>query len=166
MPEGASGERERWRRERTETAAAHAAAAERARAAEAAEAHRLLELFVAEVRRLGAAPVPLRARVGAGRARTPLRGWYLRRDESLAVTVDGTFHVLTVSGGLRERLLGVDPPASDPPLHVGRGARDGESVELAELLHRRLADLGGGAGGGGAGGGAGTSRRAGPPAAG
>ncbi|WP_432536302.1 hypothetical protein [Kineococcus arenarius] len=145
MREAAPGERERerWRRERAEAAAAHAAAAERARAAEVAEARRLLGLFVTEVRRRGTTPVPLRARVGAGRARTPLRGWYLRRDESLAVTVDGAFHVLTVSGGLRERLLGVHPPASDPPLHVGRGARDGESLELAELLRRRLADLGG-----------------------
>ncbi|WP_432574209.1 hypothetical protein [Kineococcus sp. SYSU DK005] len=144
MAAAAGGEREEWRRGRAEAAAAHAAAAERARTAEAERARALLGAFVAEVRRRGVAPVPLRARVGGGRARTGAHGWYLRRDESLAVAVDGAFHVLTVPGGLRERLLGVRLVASDPPLQVGRGARDGESVELAELLRRRLADLDGG----------------------
>lgn len=30
---------------------------------------------------------------------------------------------------------------SEPPLQVGRGARDGESVELSELLRLRLDEL-------------------------
>ncbi|NAZ86272.1 hypothetical protein [Kineococcus indalonis] len=144
MPGATPQEREEWRRGRAEAAAAHVAAAERARAAETERARRLLEGFVAEVRRRGVPPVPLRARVRGGRARTGLRGWYLRRDESLAVAEDGAFHVLTLAGGLRERLLGVHPPPADPPLQVGRGARDGESVELAELLRRRLEELGAG----------------------
>ncbi|MCI2240373.1 hypothetical protein MO973_45500 [Paenibacillus sp. TRM 82003] len=148
MPGATPEEREEWRRGRAEAAAAHAAAAERARLAETSEAHRLLAGFVAEVRRRRIDPVPLRARVAGGRARTGLHGWYLRRDESLAVTEDGVFHVLTVDGGLRERLLGVRPAPADPPLQVGRGARDGESVELAELLRRRLAELGGDPGSG------------------
>ncbi|WP_432497636.1 hypothetical protein [Kineococcus gypseus] len=150
MPGTTPSEREEWRRGRAEAAAAHAAAAERARAAEGAEARRLLAAFTAELRRRGVPAVALRARVGGGRARTPLRGWYLRADESLAVTEDGAFHVLAVAGGLRARLLGVHPPASGPPLQLGRGARDGESVELAELLRRRLADLAGEPGTGGA----------------
>ncbi|WNB84943.1 hypothetical protein [Cellulomonas sp. ATA003] len=51
---------------------------------------------------------------GRARYRTPLRGWYLRRNESVAVGTDGEFYVLTVPPSLRARFTGVSPEPSDP----------------------------------------------------
>ena len=75
---------------------------------------------------------------GGATYRTGLRGWYLLRRGTLAVDTAGEFYVLTVPGSLRSRLTGVDLVPSDPPLAVGRGARDGESMTLASLLTLRL----------------------------
>jgi hypothetical protein len=68
-----------------------------------------------------------------------LRGWYLQPAGPLAIGEDGDFYVLTTAPGLAAWLRGVDVVPSPPPLAVGRGARDGESMSLAELLERRLA---------------------------
>ncbi|NAZ78290.1 hypothetical protein GTQ99_23200 [Kineococcus sp. T13] len=143
MPEEPEGSDERgdWRARRSQAAAAHAAAAERARAQETARAREALASFAAELRRRGVPAGPLRARVGRARARTGLTGWYLRRDGSLGLGADGGFYVLDVAPRPLARLLGVRVEPSDPPLQVGRGARDGESVELLVLLQRRLAEL-------------------------
>ena len=88
----------------------------------------------------GPAPVELRARSydGRSRFRTPLRGWYLRRDESVAVDVDGEFYVLTAPSSLAARFRGVTPAASDPPLVLGAGGKDGESLDLVQALDRVL----------------------------
>ncbi|MEV6710005.1 hypothetical protein AB0M60_30090, partial [Micromonospora wenchangensis] len=75
---------------------------------------------------------------GLGRYRTGLTGWYVDRAGLRAVTVDGRFYLLTVPSGVRARLFGVDVPPARPPLVVGRGGRDGESIPLADLLARRL----------------------------
>ncbi|WP_188037713.1 hypothetical protein, partial [Actinotalea sp. JY-7885] len=125
-----------WRDQRSEAAAAHAAELERRRAAESAQARAMIARFVAEARERGVAPVPLRARSydGQSRYRTPLKGWYLRRNESVAVGTDGEFYVLTVPGSLRALLTGATPEPSDPPLVLGKGARDGESIDLADAL--------------------------------
>jgi len=40
--------------------------------------------------------------------------------------------------GFGARLRGVTVEPQDPPLQVGRGARDGESIDLDALLARRL----------------------------
>ncbi|WP_432521087.1 hypothetical protein [Kineococcus sp. SYSU DK006] len=143
MPDEREGPDERgdWRARRSQAAAAHAAAAERARAQETARAREALASFAAELRRRGVAAGPLRARAGRARCRTGLTGWYLRRDGSLGLGVDGGFYVLDVAPRLLARLRGVRLEPSDPPLQVGRGARDGESVELLVLLERRLAEL-------------------------
>ncbi|GAB7193089.1 hypothetical protein NUM3379_37980 [Kineococcus sp. NUM-3379] len=142
---GDPDEREAWRERRREAADAHAAAAERAWAREHGRARELLVGFVAELRRRGVAPVPLEARAGGARLRTDLSGWYLKRDRSLAVTPEGDYYVLAVAldlpSRLRARLRGVHLEPTDPPLQVGRGARDGESVELVELLRMRLAEV-------------------------
>ncbi|MCM0676316.1 hypothetical protein NCC78_16695, partial [Micromonospora phytophila] len=96
---------------------------------------------VAEAARRGLATTRLTARSydGRGRYRTRLRGWYIDRARTRAVDVDGRFHLLTVPGGLRARLLGADPEPAPPPLVVGAGGRDGESIPLRTLLARRLA---------------------------
>ncbi|MBC7290883.1 MAG: hypothetical protein H5T83_06055 [Actinotalea sp.] len=130
-----------WRARRSEATAAQADALARRQAAEHDAARRLLADFVAEAGRRGVAPVPLRARSydGRYRYRTPLQGWYLRRNESVAVSTAGDFYVLSAPGSLRALLRGVEPEPTDPPLVLGRGARDGESVDLAEALRAVLA---------------------------
>ena len=46
---------------------------------------------------------------------------------------------MSASSSLRSHLTGARLSPGDPPLTVGIGARDGESMPLAELLDRRLA---------------------------
>jgi hypothetical protein len=100
----------------------------------------LLRDFVAEAGRRSIDPMPLTAvsYSGRGRYRTDVRGWYIRRNGSLAVGTDAQFYPLTVPGTLRERLTGVRLQPADPPLVVGAGGRDGESIPLADLLQQRL----------------------------
>jgi hypothetical protein len=133
---------EDWREGRKEAAATHARELERRRRAEAAEARALIAEFVAEARRRGIPPVPLKARSydGRYRYRTPLEGWYLRRNQSVAVGTDGEFYVLSVPGGLRAAVVGARPEPSDPPLILGKGARDGESLDLVDALRIALGD--------------------------
>jgi hypothetical protein len=129
-----------WRDERRQAAVEHAAALERRKASETAQARQLLTDFIATLKERGVAPEPLRAQVvGTNTSyRTGLTGWYLRRNRSLAVDVDGNFYILGVPASLKARVAGVHVVPSDPPLVVGQGARDGESLPLAELLRLRL----------------------------
>jgi hypothetical protein len=129
-----------WREERRQAAVEHAAALERKKAAESAQARELLAGFIETLRERGVDPEPLRAQVIGSNAsyRTDLVGWYLRRNRSLAVDVDGNFYILGVPASLKSRVAGVRVLPSDPPLVVGQGARDGESMPLAELLRLRL----------------------------
>ncbi|WP_405067181.1 hypothetical protein OG558_36945 [Kribbella sp. NBC_01510] len=135
------GDQANWRAERREAAAAQAAALERRKAGESVQARELLVGFVKEMRARGVEPEPLRAQVvGSGASyRTGVIGWYLRRNRSLGVDVDANFYILGVPASLKSRLAGVDILPSDPPLVVGQGARDGESMPLKELLRLRLA---------------------------
>lgn len=106
---------------------------------EAADAQVLIDAFVAEATRRGVAPEPLRARLMDGHeVKTDKTGWYLRVNRSLAIGTDGGYYVLTVPGGLRERLRGVRLERTPPPLVVGRGGRDGETGDLSFFLQRRL----------------------------
>lgn len=134
-----SDERARWREERREAAAAHADALERRRQAESAQARTLIAQFLERARAQGVPPVPLRARSYDGaRYRTPLRGWYLRLDESIAIDTDGEFYLLRTPPSLAGRLRGVTPAPSDPPLVLGAGGKDGESIDIADALTRAL----------------------------
>jgi hypothetical protein len=106
---------------------------------ESRQAQLLIDDFVSEARARGLAPEPLRATLFDGHGvRTDKSGWYLRRNKSVAVGDDGAYYVLTVPGGLRERLGGVRLQPAPPPLEVGRGGRDGETGDLAEFLRKRL----------------------------
>ena len=133
-----------WRDQRTEAASVRAAGVEKRQAAESAQARALIGDFVAEATARGIPAVPLRARSydGRHRYRTPLSGWYLRRNESVAVGTDGEFYVLSVPSSLRALLSGASPEPSDPPLILGKGGRDGESIDLTEALARVLDDAG------------------------
>lgn len=129
-----------WRRQRTEAAEHQQRELDRRRAAESAAARDLLADFVAAARARGIAPEPLRARTFTGGAtyRTSVEGWYLRRNRSVAVGTDGEFYVLGVPASISARLRGARLVPSDPPLVLGKGGRDGESVDLAEALARVL----------------------------
>jgi hypothetical protein len=70
--------------------------------------------------------------------KTRLRGWYLKKNRSIAVGTDGGYYVLTVPSSLRARFTGADIQPSVPRLVVGAGGGDGETVPLAQLLRRRL----------------------------
>src|SRR5690606_32466625 len=65
-------------------------------ARESARAQLLLDRFVAAATRAGLATEELKARPwsGRGRYRTGIEGWYLRRDLSVGVGVDGRFYLL------------------------------------------------------------------------
>ncbi|CAA9312066.1 MAG: hypothetical protein AVDCRST_MAG61-1849 [uncultured Friedmanniella sp.] len=117
---------------RVELAAAH----ERG---ESLQAQKLIDGFVAEARARGLAPEPLRATLLTGQSvKTDKVGWYLRKNRSLAIGEDGNYYVLTVPGGLRERLSGAKLQPTPPPLVIGKGGRDGESGSLADFLRWRL----------------------------
>jgi hypothetical protein len=130
-----------WPRRRREAAAAHAERAERTRAEQTERARSLIEGFVEEATRRGIPAGPLLARAGEGPPtyRTGLVGWYLNRDGTLGVTTDGDYYILASPASLRFRLFGVTLRPTDPPLQVGAGGRDGESVALEVLLDLRLA---------------------------
>lgn len=125
-----------------ERAEYHLAAMRRREEREATAAQALLDDFVTECLSRGIAPVPLRARPWSGRGsyRTDRSGWYLRPDRSIGVDVDGRFLVLVVAPVALGRWRTVQVGPSRPALQVGRGARDGESIGLAELLALRLDD--------------------------
>lgn len=129
-----------WRETRRHAVQAHAAADERRRAAEQAEAAELVGAFVAEARQRGLATIRLVAVSydGRHRYRTGLHGWYVDRARHRAVDAAGRFHLLTVPTSLRALLFGATPEPSPPPLVIGRGGRDGESIPLEALLRRRL----------------------------
>ncbi len=107
--------------------------------AEAAQAQVLIDDFLAEAKAREIAPVPLRATLYTGQSvKTDKRGWYLRKNESLAIGDDGAYYILTVPGGLKERLRGVTLKPSLPPLYVGKGGKDGDTGDLREYLDRIL----------------------------
>lgn len=128
-----------WREQRREASAAHAAALGQRKARETAKARELLSGFVREIQALGVEPEPLQARTASGSGyRTGITGWYLRRNKTVAVDAEGNFYLLGTPSSVKGRLFGVQVEPSDPPLIVGLGARDGESIPLEELLRLRL----------------------------
>lgn len=109
---------------------------------EAAEAQMLIDDFIAQARALGIEPEPLRMQLtGGATARTDKKGWYIKVNQSVAIGDDGGYYILTMPGGLRERLAGVRLEPSQPSLQVSRGGRDGETGDLADFLIKRLRQL-------------------------
>ena len=118
----------------------HVEALRRRAERETAQAQVLIDRFLRQASEAGLATEELTARPwsGRGRYRTGVQGWYLRRDHSVGLGVDGHYYVLVVPPVRlgRWRTVRVDP--SPPPLQVGQGARDGESISLDALLQLRL----------------------------
>lgn len=131
------------RRERDERAARadyHVAALRRRDEQEAGQAQLLIDRFVARAEAAGLPTEELTARpwTGRGRYRTGIVGWYLRRDRSVGVGPDGSYYLLVVAPQRFGRWRSVSLEPTPPPLQVGRGGRDGESVTLETLLELRL----------------------------
>ncbi|WP_448623471.1 hypothetical protein [Geodermatophilus sp. URMC 64] len=128
------------RAELTERANYHVEAQRLRSEQEAAKAQVLIDRFVARATEAGLPTEELTARPwsGRGRYRTGVTGWYLLRDRSVGVGVDGSFYVLLVPPVRfgRRRTAALQP--TPPSLQLGRGARDGESVALDATLENRL----------------------------
>ena len=92
-----------WRDQRAEAAEQHARSLRRRQEAESAQARTLIAEFVATATARGIEPVPLHATTYDGRTRyrTATRGWYLRRNQSVAVGTDGEFYILSVPRSVR-----------------------------------------------------------------
>ncbi len=141
--EHAADEQAAWVAERRRAAIHHAAAAKRQADAESVKAQAMLDRFVADAVAAGLAPEALRAYSLGGSKRTfrtNRRGWYLRRDHSIAVDVDGRYLVLAVHVPWSALFTGATVADSAPPLVVGRGGKDGDAIDLADLLARRLTE--------------------------
>jgi hypothetical protein len=125
---------------RAERAGYHVEAQRRRSEQESAQAQVLVDRFVAEAARAGLPTEELTARPwsGRGRYRTGVEGWYLRRDRSVGVDPDGRYYLLVVAPVRFGRWRTVRVSPTPPPLQVGKGARDGESVALDVLLRMRL----------------------------
>lgn len=107
--------------------------------AEHARAARIVGLFLEVAREEGLQDVPLRVRgYAGGSARTPLRGWYLRADETVGIDTQGRYYVLSMPLSLAQRLRGVRPESQPVPMTIGEGGRDGDIVPLRFALDRLL----------------------------
>ena len=107
--------------------------------AEHARASRIVELFLRVAYREGLEDVPLRVRgYTGGSTRTPLRGWYLRADETVGIDTEGNYYVLSMPLSLGQRLHGVRPESQPVPMTIGEGGRDGDIVPLRFALDRLL----------------------------
>ncbi len=133
-------EAEERRAERAAQAEYHTQAQRQRSEQESEKAQTLIDRFVAEATAAGLPTEELRVRPwsGRGRYRTGVTGWYLRRNQSIGVGVDGSYYVLSVPKVPFGRLRTVRVDPSPPPLEVGRGGRDGESITLETLLNKRL----------------------------
>ncbi len=124
---------------RAEEAARRAELAANQQRGESARAQVLIDQFLADAKAAGLTPEPLRATLFDGSSvKTNKTGWYLRKNRSVAVGDDGSYYVLTVPGGFKERLRGARLAASPPPLEIGRGGRDGESGPMSDFLRWTL----------------------------
>jgi len=139
--QGGPGATERWRADRRASAAEHHERLTARQTAESARARALLAGFVRQALADGPPPGPLRARSFDRRRtyRTPLIGWYLRQDRTVGVDTDGEFYVLLAPTSLGALLRGARPEPSEPPLVLGAGGKDGESIDLADAIAKVLA---------------------------
>jgi hypothetical protein len=134
------GDAAKRRAERAERADHHRKAQRGRGEREAARAQVLIDGFVAQATQAGLVTEELTARPwsGPGRYRTGVVGWYLRTDRSIGIGQDGGYYLLIVPPVRFGRWRTVHIEPTPPPLQVGEGARDGESVALSTLLQMRL----------------------------
>ena len=133
-----SGDRD-WAASRRRAATQRARMLQERQEAEHARAARIVGLFLEVASKEGLQDVPLRVRgYAGGSARTPLRGWYLRADETVGIDTQGRYYVLSMPLSLAQRLRGVRPENQPVPMTIGEGGRDGDIVPLRFALDRLL----------------------------
>lgn len=126
-----------WAQGRREAALEQERRLNERKAAESARAQAMIDAFLASADDAAVAPEPLVVQgYRGGRARTTLRGWYLKADRSVALATDGGFYVLRADLSLLERLRGWTPSPVPPPLIVGEGGGDGETIDMSAALER------------------------------
>lgn len=130
-----------WTEKRGEAALGKAEVLARKRHAETLAAAKLVREFAEQATAAGITPVRFTARTydGNARYRTHIDGWYLKKDRSVGVSTDGRFYVLTAPRRLMSRFTGTHVEPAEPPLELGRGGRDGESMPMETALAKRLA---------------------------
>src|SRR5690625_1937781 len=140
MPPAEGPPGEQWAAQRSAAASEHLARLEARQDAEhrRAEGHLAAFIHAARAADLAAEPLRMQGYNGGRSARTPLRGWYLRKDRKAGIDTDGNFYLLARPLGVLDVLRGAAPRASRPPLVLGAGGRDGDSVELTDALERLL----------------------------
>lgn len=129
-----------WSEQRREAAAEHAERLRRREAAENARAQELLDAFAAAALRAGlpAETLKVRGYSGSRVASSDVTGWYVRQDQSMGVGTDGRLYILTAPLGVLDRWRRVHLTPIAPPLVLGAGGRDGDSIDLADALERLL----------------------------
>lgn len=105
--------------------------------------HRKARAILAEFTKVARERLPAERLVvqgygGRGRATSDVEGWYLRLDKTVGLGTDGEFYVLTAPLGLLDRVRGVTLRPTPPPLVIGAGGKDGDSIELVAALDRLL----------------------------
>lgn len=134
-----SSDAARSRRERAEVAKIRTEMNVQAARQEAVKAQKLIDDFVQKACDKGLPAVQFQAKlISGGTAKTDKAGWYIKRDHSIGVGLDGGYYVLTVPGGWKEKLRGVKLEPTMPSLTVSKGGRDGESGDLSQFLQWTL----------------------------
>ncbi|WP_430868619.1 hypothetical protein [Demequina aurantiaca] len=130
-----------WSETRGDAALRKADALARREASESRQAAVLIAQFAADATAAGITAEVLTARSydGGSRYRTNVTGWYLKHDRSVGVDAAGEFYVLTAPPRFMSRFTGTTVEPSPPPLELGKGGRDGESMPIATALAKRLA---------------------------
>jgi len=129
-----------WIAQRTEAARVQAERLAQRQSAVHDKAEAQIAKFLPVVLAHGPAPVPLvvTGYGGRGQAKTNLKGWYLRNDRTAGLSTEGKFYVLTAPLSPLERLRGIKIQPTRPPLILGEGGKDGDTIELSEALERVL----------------------------
>lgn len=129
-----------WVTRRTEAARVHEERLGARQDAEHDRARALLREFtdVALAADLPAVNLTVRGYGGRGSARSRVLGWYLRHDRAAGLGTDGEFYVLIAPLAALDRVLGVTLSPTPPPLVLGAGGKDGDSIDLPDALDRLL----------------------------
>jgi hypothetical protein len=98
----------------------------------------MLDAFTAAALKAGVETTNLQVTGGRRRASSDIEGWYVRNDHSMGVGTDGKLYVLTAPLSLMDVIRGVQLTPIEPPLVLGHGGRDGDSIDLADALERVL----------------------------
>lgn len=129
-----------WINQRTEAARVQAERLAQRQSAVHDKAEAQIAEFMPVLLRHGPAPQPLLVTGYGGRsqARCNVKGWYLRNDKTAGLGTDGKFYVLTAPLSAFDRFRGVKLAPTRPPLILGEGGKDGDTIELSEALNRLL----------------------------